>query len=341
MSHSVLSLAEFERLCNNPVQLARSLTFGERDAILKATQEGLIPPKYRHLARRDDGTLEAAVSAEVFVIALYFLVRTSERIGCPGTQAFDPRSVLQYTTQEIAEYPTGRGRSIADVLVPLSKTLSSTDVRDELRNSGLPVELIHAPGFITDKGFQTLMDSLRILIRAIEIIQKPDHSLRDQSFGSKSISPAPEKSRELFVRQLAYERIGKSGELMIEYLGGNSIGELNNQVLMTLPEASILRLVEQYIDSKKQPIPDQFVLRYLNASHTELLKQTGNYLPEMPPPYCLIGYARHFVRHIHKDGTLVPDPQWIEKATIQAFDFCQGNSQAVFLRTDFGLRMPK
>jgi len=127
-------------------------------------------------------------------------------------------------------------------------------------------------------------------------------------FNRKKRIPAPENERVAFVRSLVYLRSEQDPQAgSIFTMMGTSVEDLDDMILMNLPEASILRLVEQYTTAREQGADDETIIPFLSQSHAMALSQAGQDLPMVSEPYTLPNYLRHFIDYVHPQGAPVSD----------------------------------
>jgi hypothetical protein len=305
------STSNLERCLDGVFIMGRLFYPHQRNLILDLTQAGLVPPIFRNL-NSVNGFLDAAKSGEAFIVALYYLAYQCEKRGVAAVKQWSPESVLDYSEEEIARYKRGETRQIYDVL------------------RGLKELVRRAQGPVIAEGFDGLLSGIMRCCKCVEIEVAPVESSRVSASGH--VFRAPHSERVAFVRALAVERVGGQERLI-----PCPISELEDEIIMSLPEATILRVVEQYLENKSQPIPDQIVIRYLNSAHANLLRQTEGNIPEMSPPFSLKGYCQHLVRYVHCVGLHVPNEAQISEMVRRSFTFCKGQEIAYLLVTDYGL----
>ena len=125
-------------------------------------------------------------------------------------------------------------------------------------------------------------------------------------FSRKKKIPATDQERVALVRRLMRLRFQHCPNVAVfmDAIGTSvdDLDDLDDMIVMGMPEASIMRIVEQYTTGREQGAPDEVLVPFLNQSHAIALSQEGQTLPELRPPYSLERYVGHFLEHIHPQG---------------------------------------
>ena len=121
--------------------------------------------------------------------------------------------------------------------------------------------------------------------------------------------PAPESERQQLVKRLVVHRCDTdpSAQMMARIMGVNPSEMPAEMLLQTAPEATVLRVVEQFLTMKDQGATDEFAVKTLNQMHATLLSAAGEELSQMERAASLFQYVRHIVDSIHGHGGNISD----------------------------------
>jgi hypothetical protein len=153
-------------------------------------------------------------------------------------------------------------------------------------------------------------------------------------FSGKKRIPATESERIQLVRSLLAKRLSRDpATQVLNLFGGRTaeanpesatfmgirVGEIEPIMLMSMPEASIMRIVEQYYSAAENGAPDYVIIPFLNEAHSKALAAAGQLLPAMSQPFTMERYVEHFVASVHDpslfDMAFIPEAI----ATVKAF----------------------
>ena len=125
--------------------------------------------------------------------------------------------------------------------------------------------------------------------------------------------PASDAERCAFVKSLIKKRYDLSPEVQLAYMMiGMQVEDLEEGLVMvSFPEAVILKISEQYIIQVERGLSDEMLIPYLNTFHAGLLSAAGENLPDMDPPYSLERYLEHYLAHIHGNGPAPVNPSFL------------------------------
>src|SRR5437867_13211629 len=121
--------------------------------------------------------------------------------------------------------------------------------------------------------------------------------------------PAPEHERRQLVKRLFLHRCESdlAAQVMAE-ISGVVPSEMPAEMLMQgAPEATILRVIEQFLTMKDQGATDEFAVKTLNQMHAAALSIGGEELSCMQGARSLFQYLRHIVDAIHAHGGEISD----------------------------------
>ena len=121
--------------------------------------------------------------------------------------------------------------------------------------------------------------------------------------------PAPEHERALFVKRLFLMRLNDNPEAqMMAAMEGIDPTAIPPEALMQgAPEATLFRVVEQFLQMKDQGATDEFAVQTLNEMHSSLLATAGESLPILPAGATLYHYVRHNLDCLHGHGGGITD----------------------------------
>jgi len=120
--------------------------------------------------------------------------------------------------------------------------------------------------------------------------------------------PALEAERIALVRQLLRMRTQRYPDVANVFeSNGTCLEDLDNTILMMLPEASVVLIVEHYTTGRDQGARDEILIPLLNSGHAKSLSLSGLNLPELTPPLSLERYISHYLRYIHSHGVAVAE----------------------------------
>jgi len=95
---------------------------------------------------------------------------------------------------------------------------------------------------------------------------------------------------------------------MMAQITGVVPSEMPAEMLMQgAPEATVLRVVEQFLIMKDQGATDEFAVKTLNQMHAAALSMAGEVLSRMGRAASLFQYLRHIVDAIHGHGGEISD----------------------------------
>src|SRR5947199_3317382 len=109
--------------------------------------------------------------------------------------------------------------------------------------------------------------------------------------------PAPEHERQQLVKRLFLHRCDTDpAAQMMAQITGVVPSEMPAEMLMQgAPEATVLRVVEQFLIMKDQGATDEFAVKTLNQMHAAALSMAGEVLSRMGRAASLFQYLRHIV----------------------------------------------
>ena len=121
--------------------------------------------------------------------------------------------------------------------------------------------------------------------------------------------PAPEHERQQLVKRLFLHRCDTDpAAQMMAQITGVVPSEMPAEMLMQgAPEATVLRVVEQFLIMKDQGATDEFAVKTLNQMHAAALSMAGEVLSRMGRAASLFQYLRHIVDAIHGHGGEISD----------------------------------
>lgn len=118
--------------------------------------------------------------------------------------------------------------------------------------------------------------------------------------------PAPDHERAILVRRMFLGRCEQSPDAQVmEMVFGDSPKDIPAEMLLQgAPEATVLRVVEQFYQLKDRGTTDEFALKTLNQMHASLLSMAGEKLSELQSATSLFQYVRHIVDALHGHGEI-------------------------------------
>lgn len=121
--------------------------------------------------------------------------------------------------------------------------------------------------------------------------------------------PGPERERQALVKRLFLERCASDPAAgMMATMMGVDPEEMSGEMLMQgAAEASILRIVEQFLTMQDQGASEEFAVKTLNQMHASMLSIAGESLAELQRASTLFQYVRHFVDAVHGHGSPISD----------------------------------
>jgi hypothetical protein len=123
--------------------------------------------------------------------------------------------------------------------------------------------------------------------------------------------PASNQERIVLIKRLLKLRCDESLEAQAVFSNmGTCIEDFDDTLVLSMPEASIVSIVEQYTTERELGATDDIAIPFLNHAHATLLSIAGLSLPEISPPYSLERYLVHYLEHIHGHGVSV-DPSFV------------------------------
>ncbi|HTQ30118.1 MAG TPA: hypothetical protein VMI53_02820 [Opitutaceae bacterium] len=123
--------------------------------------------------------------------------------------------------------------------------------------------------------------------------------------------PASNQERIVLIKRLIRLRCDHSLEAREVFATmGTNLEDFDDTIVLGMPEASIMSIVEQYLTGREFGATDDIAIPFLNQSHATLLSLAGLNLPEVTPPYSLERYLVHYLEHIHSHGVPV-DPSFV------------------------------
>jgi hypothetical protein len=292
------------------MNVAATLKIEERDSLLKATEEALVPPQYRVMPKLETGQMYDAQDPSMFVAAFSRLMIGSVLSGIPNQRPKSIANVLLFTDTEVESFLRGQSRTIEDISDALPETLRDPSIRRQLKSSGHEVHT----DLLTSEFIANALKTLLHLISSI-VPRDPQHPNSPQDFRyflslpffrrRKNI-PAPDTERLSLVKRLVLLRLQRSVDARLAFaVFGLSLSEMQTEVLMTSAEASIMRIVEQYLAETEKDANDDIVIPVLNRMHSLLLSAAGQDLPQMVSPFSLHRYIDHFLSHVHSHGATI------------------------------------
>ena len=121
--------------------------------------------------------------------------------------------------------------------------------------------------------------------------------------------PAPEHERALLVRRMFLERSENDpGAEMMAMMTGTAPQEIPPEMLMQgAPEATVLRVMEQFLQMKDQGATDEFAVKNLNQMHSAALSMAGEDLTQLGGAASLYEYVRHMIDTLHGHGEITDE----------------------------------
>lgn len=121
--------------------------------------------------------------------------------------------------------------------------------------------------------------------------------------------PAPESERAALVKRLFLARC--EGDPMAEMMAmmmGVDPKDMSGETLMQgAAEATIPRVVEQFLTMRDQGATEEFAVKTLNQMHSAVLSMAGEDLSELQRASTLFEYVRHVVDAMHSHGGPISD----------------------------------
>ena len=116
--------------------------------------------------------------------------------------------------------------------------------------------------------------------------------------------PAPEHERQQLVKRMFLHRFEAdlSAQMMAMMTGENPSTIPAEMLMQGSPEATVLRIVEQFYTMRDQGATEEFAVKNLNKMHASLLSIAGENLPQMGRAATLYEYARHVTTALHAHG---------------------------------------
>lgn len=116
--------------------------------------------------------------------------------------------------------------------------------------------------------------------------------------------PAPEWERAALVKRMFMARWENDFmAVMMARLTGIDPNEISGEELMQgAPEATILRVVEQFLSMRDQGATEEFAVKTLNQMHASVLSLVGESLSELQQASTLFQYLRHVMDELHSEG---------------------------------------
>jgi AcrR family transcriptional regulator len=119
--------------------------------------------------------------------------------------------------------------------------------------------------------------------------------------------PAANRERVALIRELLRKRLEDDPiARMMAFATNNNAEELPNEVLLGLPEATIVDSIENYLTMKRQGMPDADIFKYLHEAYKVFLEQEGSSLEACPFALDLRGYLSFIVEAQHGHGGRLP-----------------------------------
>ena len=121
--------------------------------------------------------------------------------------------------------------------------------------------------------------------------------------------PAPEWERAALVKRLFISRCESDpmAQMMASMMGVDP-QEMSGEMLMQgAPEATILRVVEQFLTMRDQGATEEFAVKTLNQMHSAMLSMAGEDLSELQRASTLFQYIRHVIDAVHNHGGPISD----------------------------------
>lgn len=109
-------------------------------------------------------------------------------------------------------------------------------------------------------------------------------------------------AKDKLIKNLAKERIGSDPMAASMGFDKNMVDSLTDIQLASLPEATIVTIVETWAILNKKGIPDSEILEHIEA-HRSSLGDSGI----MPSPLTLSNYIKYRVELEHKHGAPISD----------------------------------
>lgn len=78
-------------------------------------------------------------------------------------------------------------------------------------------------------------------------------------------------------------------------------------LLRGAPEATILRVVEQFLTMRDQGATEEFAVKTLNQMHSAMLSMAGEDISVLQGASTLFQYVRHLVDALHSHGGPITD----------------------------------
>jgi hypothetical protein len=117
--------------------------------------------------------------------------------------------------------------------------------------------------------------------------------------------PAPEWERATLAKRIFLERCESDPMARI---WGFDPREITGEMLMQgAPEATVLRVVEQFLMMQDQGATEEFAVKTLNQMHSEVLSMAGKKLTQIRQASTPFQYIRHIMDELHNHGGLISD----------------------------------
>lgn len=121
--------------------------------------------------------------------------------------------------------------------------------------------------------------------------------------------PAPEHERQQLVKRLFMHRCDSdpAAQMMAQMMGAVP-SEMPAEMLMQgAPEATVVRVVEQFLTMQDQGATEEFAVKTLNQMHGAALSVAGENLNQIGAGASLFQYVRHIVGTLHGHGAEISD----------------------------------
>lgn len=121
--------------------------------------------------------------------------------------------------------------------------------------------------------------------------------------------PAPQSERAALVRRLFINRCENdpNAAAVTEMMGFDPREFLGEELMQAAPEATILRVVEQFLSMQDRGATEEFAVKTLNQLHSAALTMAGENLKELQHASTLYQYIRHLVDTLHGHGGPISD----------------------------------
>jgi len=115
--------------------------------------------------------------------------------------------------------------------------------------------------------------------------------------------PAPQRERENLVKRLFLARCECDPDvaMMASSMGINPQDISGQTLIQGAPEATILRIIEQFLMMQDRGATEEFAVKTLNQMHSAVLEIAGEDLTVLQRASTLFQYVRHAIDVLHSN----------------------------------------